>query len=322
MDALFPVNMVNSLFDKINENKEKIKNKIQDLFTKIRNVLNEREDELLLEIDKLFDNKYFREEVIKDSQKLPNKIKTLLEKGKNIEKNPNDLKLNYLINDCINIENNIKYINIINKKIKECNSNELNYYICKEDEVNKLFDLIKIKIGYKNKNINKEFTFKKCPKNIFENRKFSITGDSDNIFTKISDKDGWMGTFCEKQLDKSKEYKWKVKILKTLCKNIMVGVVPIDIDINNLSSSYGWYYYLAYSSLYSGKPHLYVGKETNLSKPKNEIIIIMNMNKGTLKFIINNEDKGDSYTNIPLDKPIAPAVLLYNKNDSVEIVEC
>ena len=46
------------------------------------------------------------------------------------------------------------------------------------------------------------------------------------------------------------------------------------------------------------------------------------MNKRTLKFIINNEDKGDSYTNIPIDKPLFPAVLLFCQNDSVEISEC
>ena len=47
----------------------------------------------------------------------------------------------------------------------------------------------------------------------------------------------------------------------------------------------------------------------------------MNMKKRSLKFIINNEDKGDSYTDIPLDKPIYPAVCLYNINDSVEITD-
>ena len=47
----------------------------------------------------------------------------------------------------------------------------------------------------------------------------------------------------------------------------------------------------------------------------------MNMKKRTLKFIINNEDKGDSYTDIPIDKPIYPAILLDNSNDSVQITE-
>ena len=54
---------------------------------------------------------------------------------------------------------------------------------------------------------------------------------------------------------------------------------------------------------------------------KNEIIIVANLIKGTLKFIIDNEDKGDSYNDIPLDKPLVPAIFLYDNNDSVEIEE-
>ena len=133
-----------------------------------------------------------------------------------------------------------------------------------------------------------------------------------------------MGTICEYELDKSiEEHKWKIKILKTTQnKHIMVGVAPSDFDIN--SSSYntcGWYFYCINSSLYSGPPFNYSDKGTNLSKVNNEIIVIMNMKKRTLKFIINNEDKGESYTDIPMDKPIYPAVFLYDTNDSVEITD-
>ena len=46
------------------------------------------------------------------------------------------------------------------------------------------------------------------------------------------------------------------------------------------------------------------------------------MKKRALKFIINNEDKGDSYTDIPIDKPLFPAVLLAHQNDSIEIIDC
>ena len=103
----------------------------------------------------------------------------------------------------------------------------------------------------------------------------------------------------------------------------MVGVAPIDFDINSsYHNTCGWYFYLYSSNLYSGPPHNYSGKKTNLSKVKDEIIVIMNMNKRTLKFIINNEDKGESYTDIPIDKPLFPAILLYDNNDSVEITEC
>ena len=107
----------------------------------------------------------------------------------------------------------------------------------------------------------------------------------------------------------------------------MVGVTTIDCDLRKLAyNKCGWYISCFTSKLYSGPPHNYNGKETNLDLVKDEITIIMNMNKGTLKFITDDdedeEDKGESYTNIPLDKPIIPVVILYDTNDKVEITEC
>ena len=135
---------------------------------------------------------------------------------------------------------------------------------------------------------------------------------------------GWMGTICENELDKSiEERKWKIKLLNVQYKHVMIGVAPIDFDIN--SSSYntcGYYLFCNGPTLYSGPPFNYNGEDTNLSKVNDEIIVVINMKKRTLKFIINNEDKGDSYTNIPIDKPLFPAVFLEYQNDSVEISEC
>ena len=116
-----------NLFKAINENKEELKLKIQKIFTKIRGALNEREDELLLEVDNQYDKLFFNEDIIIESEKLPNKIKISLEKGKLIAKENGEkenMKLNSFINDCINVEKNIKYIDGINEKIEKCNSNK------------------------------------------------------------------------------------------------------------------------------------------------------------------------------------------------------
>ena len=103
----------------------------------------------------------------------------------------------------------------------------------------------------------------------------------------------------------------------------MVGVAPNDFDINKSEwNTCGWYFYCYNSCLYSGPPYNYSTKGINFSSVKDEVIVVMNMNKRTLKFIVNNEDKGDCYTNIPIDKPIIPVVLLHDCNDSVEISEC
>ena len=88
-----------SIYEKIKESKDKIRKEIQLVFTKIRNELNNREDKLYLEIDQKFDDLFFKEEFIKESEKLPNLVKKMLEKGKIEEKEWADKKkLSKLIN--------------------------------------------------------------------------------------------------------------------------------------------------------------------------------------------------------------------------------
>ena len=70
------------IFENIEKNKENLKLEIQNIFTKIRNILNNREDELLLEVDNLFNSNYIGEDIIKKGEKLPKQIKLSLEKGK------------------------------------------------------------------------------------------------------------------------------------------------------------------------------------------------------------------------------------------------
>jgi len=68
---------------------------------------------------------FFKEQLIKESEKLPNIVKTSLEKGKIKENDWNDEnKLNKIINDCIKIENTIKNLNLVYDKISVFNSNK------------------------------------------------------------------------------------------------------------------------------------------------------------------------------------------------------
>ena len=76
------------------------------------------------------------------------------------------------------------------------------------------------------------------------------------------------------------------------------------------------------STLYSGKPHNYKNKQTNSDKVNKYIIIIFNTIKGNLDFIIDdNNNIIEGYNNIPLNKKIYPAILLYDKYDTIEINE-
>ena len=138
------INELKIIFEEINKNKEDLILKVQTIFTKIRNVLNEKEDKLLLDIDKQYDDKYFKEDLIKESERLPNKIKKSIDKGKIIEKEWDENNLSSLINDCIIIEKNIQEINKINDNIKKSKSNKDSKIECniKEEQINILIDSI------------------------------------------------------------------------------------------------------------------------------------------------------------------------------------
>ena len=53
------------LLEKSNEKKEALKVNIQKIFTKLRNTLCDREDLLLLEVEKQLDDKFFYKDIIK-----------------------------------------------------------------------------------------------------------------------------------------------------------------------------------------------------------------------------------------------------------------
>lgn len=110
-------------FNKIIKNKKKLKFKLKKIFTRIRNEVNKREEKLLLDIDKKFDDNFFKEDFIIESEYFPEQIKENLEKGRFIDKEWNKNTLVELMNDCINFEKNTE-------KIKEMNSKmEKNYLI-------------------------------------------------------------------------------------------------------------------------------------------------------------------------------------------------
>ena len=110
--------------DKINDIKESIKKNIQQIFTKLRNELNNREDKLMEEVDKKFNDTFLNENILKQAEKLPDKIVTLLEKGKKINKEWENFKKNEAIIDCLNIENNIITIKKLKEHIKNNNNSE------------------------------------------------------------------------------------------------------------------------------------------------------------------------------------------------------
>ena len=139
------INNIKQIIEKINLKKEELKLNIQIIFTKIRNVLNEREDQLLIEVEEKVNSLNFNEDILKKSEAIPQNIKIYLDKRKILDNEWNDNdKLKELINDCINIENNINFIDKINKNLQKYNEYNVNFQFTPlNEELNEFLNKIK-----------------------------------------------------------------------------------------------------------------------------------------------------------------------------------
>ena len=134
-----------------------------------------------MKVDEKYEALFFKEGLIKKSEKLPQKIKLSLETGKNLNKiwNDND-KLSSLINDCINIEKNIADINEINKMILKGKENKNLKIKFSPEEIQKHSILQQIKSFGTIFDNSYKYIFKKCPENIKEDKTFTVTGENEN----------------------------------------------------------------------------------------------------------------------------------------------
>ena len=141
------IDKIKIAIEEIEKSKENLKNKVAKIFTEIRNKLNEREEELLFEIENQYNKLEINEETKKDCEKLSNKINKCFEKGKLINQNWKNYKLNTLISDCLEIENIIQKSTKINDNAKNYNSFNYLFDFIIDDSEDQLFEVIK-KFGY------------------------------------------------------------------------------------------------------------------------------------------------------------------------------
>lgn len=196
-------------YQKIEEIKENLKSKIFKTITNIRNRLNEREDEILSELELTFSKICPGEKQIKNFEKIPKKIKEILNQKNEINKKLNDsFLLNSFINDCINFENESQKIIELNDTINKYNINsEIKLFFYPEENRNEL------KIIYNNiKSFGK----------IYQNE-----NDSKNFFVTESEKDK------NELLNKTNELKEEIDKLK---KNIEQKNNEYDQLKSNLNS--------------------------------------------------------------------------------------
>ena len=208
---------------------------IQKIFTKIRNEINNKEDELLLKIDKKFDNLVFKESSLKDYDKSSKSIKIFLDEKNLVDKEWKDENIISLINECINVENNIKNLKKLNNDLKKNESKKI-YNVdnnFQEEQINKFIKSIS-NLG----DIYYNFEFEN---NTDEKQKYILSGEIENIITKNVEDKKWLRILSKNILKNKKEYCWKIKILNSKNKEIMVGVAQKETKMVYQNFNYNMY---------------------------------------------------------------------------------
>ena len=274
--------------EKIAKDREDIHLKIEKTFSKIRSKVNNREEEILAEVNGLFDKMYIDEKNLKKWDELPNSIKSSLEKGKKIESN--DDKLVLFIDECINIENNLKEINKINQIIKkniDKGYKEVQFNF-DEEQIDSLLGYIKIfgNISVNNfdssilhTNIKKQETIinwirEKTNKNFIRFEKIFImnkNGSSSKDFHKYCDNNGPTLT-----------------LIKTINNKIFGGFTPLNWDIsgvdkideNNQTFIFSLSSMKKYDMINKDKSAICCNREYGPSFGASDFCILSNMKKG------------------------------------------
>ena len=266
------------ILEKIGKNKEEVQLKIQKEFTKIRNELNNREDQLLLEVDKEYEKINFNENMLKESQKLPNKIKISLEKGEKLNMEMNDnVNLNSLVYDCVNIENEIKDINLINENIKKFSSVKTKIEFISEN-IEDILESIK-KFG----NINEDND------NISEKINMNILDFNPNkieCIKKLSDHCGYGGSSYVSDgicffISKKNEYVLSYIDINSSNKSIIFYDINDNNEIKKFNNSHK-------KSIHSIRYYDYNLYDMIMSTSKNDDIKIWNYNEGLNILTISN----------------------------------
>ena len=307
------INKIKEILKKVNESKDELKKKISTIFTKIRSALNDREDELLIEIDNFYEKTFLKEDLIKKGEKAPNQIKLYLIKGNSINENwNNDNKLINNINDCINIENNIKNIKEINEAIKRYKTQNVNIkFLTEEQDINDILENIKKfgKIGEE----ETKFKFK-----FIESQNYLIKNNGLNV-TKTQN--GWDGLRGDKEIPKNKVTKWKIKLNTDLNKTYDEFYIGIC-KKNSKSYDERWSIYSHYLNIQLCLENKCLAYNNHKEKFKTGDIIevIIDRKKNELSFAVNDVNFGIACFDLPQDIELYPSLILYEKNLNVEII--
>ena len=296
-----------------NENKDlesnyltEIYNRIKNTFSKLRECINEREKFLLRILENVMEKKK-QNEIINKMLNDINKIK------EELNNNREDLNENYFLKYDKNMSNIIEDINNHKQEMKK----NLDYEFIYEE---KIFNDILNKIqnfGELNQIPKFSFKWKTGPNySLSENNKIATKIRGEKIFNC-----NILGNII---LPKNTICRWKIKLKKFTADaflwNILIGVGPSNLNQNEMDLyKKTWTFLCGNSCISINSANFTNYKESRRLKEGEIVEVIMNTKNGELSFAVGEKNYGVA-CKIPLDIDLSPIVLIYEKGDSIELL--
>ena len=311
-----------------------------------------REEEEELDLSSLYELKTERKVLLEMIEnKKPSNVHIVRKKGGRayvqfIHPNPEEMKI---LSD-FNIEDKIKYKCLLSKRgenEEQCKE----YLLEREDdgfvlvpymlEFGTKYD-IRVKVepeceGYElsdkvefTPELNECCTWKECPDNVVEKRKYTVDKGNPRVATNIND--WWSTIIGNVPLPLNRVTSWTIKKIKSARNygsSTYIGVAPSDINQNRTGNYFecGWHFSCIHTTLWSGPPHYYKNKDYGPKKGNGgysveggSVGVVMDTTKGELSFILDGVNRGVAYEGIPLDKPLVPCILQLEENESFELI--
>jgi hypothetical protein len=309
---------LNKSFEEMNRKKEILHFNIAQVFTKIRQIINEREDEILASFEKMFDNSNFKDENLKKNKKFTKDIQTYLEKGKTLLNGwNNDKDLPSKINGCIDIENIVEKVqNVYNITKANTFSDEKIIFLPQENdsEFNKLV-----------KSIQKFGKIQKIsPYNFKQGNNYTLS-ENGKVAQKTKGGNNWNCFIIgDKEIPQNKITKWNIKLknfkIMNNTWNVLVGIGPKYKNEENFHRKC-WSFVCGEKTLcIKGQEKNYNNHSKGRLNEGDVIEVVVDRVRGNLSFLVNEEDYGVADEKIPVNDELYPVVCINDENQMVEIL--
>lgn len=292
-------------YDDATQRRDELQRKIREFFSFVKDEVSRREAQMLTDVERCWDEKYDYSDLILQATERIDSVREAAGSG-----------------ECAgpSAEGYVHVLRDICEKASQVEKRAFELEFSADNDEVKASIWALGSLGY-------HCGFKPCPAGTVANKRYAVSGVHSEVATKVEVNGCWSAAIGDTAVPRSGgAVKWAIRPVSVQDGLFMVGVAPANIDLNEdlPHMTCGWYFYckdaMFYSNPYAHRRTTKYKKWSDAVKVSDEVGVVVDTGNRTISFVVANECLGPSYVDVPVDRPLVPAVCLYKINDSVKIL--